>query len=197
VSLLRNIDARKLSRKEELALMRRCRQGDQDARDKLVFSILPYAIRFAHKQRANGHTDEDFEQIAMLGVLCAIDSFDPGRGCRLITHATWIMRREFFYVKRRSHLIHTQTDKDPKAIVSLNIEPVDHRRQDGDGFGDIIRAARNLTNREKFILERVFVYGWTLEKISRPLGCTRERVRQIKTKALAKVHRQLGRQLQG
>ena len=49
-------------------------------RDDLVRQCLPFAGRIARRYRGRGESFEDIEQVARLGLVKAIDRYDPGRG---------------------------------------------------------------------------------------------------------------------
>jgi RNA polymerase sigma-B factor len=52
----------------------------QDARDDLVRFALPFAGRLARRYRGRGEPLEDLEQVARLGLVNAVDRYDPERG---------------------------------------------------------------------------------------------------------------------
>lgn len=56
------------------------RDGDVDAREALVEQFLPLARRLARRYRTPHEPFEDLVQVASVGLLGAIDRFDPGRG---------------------------------------------------------------------------------------------------------------------
>ncbi|PRY20168.1 SigB/SigF/SigG family RNA polymerase sigma factor [Pseudosporangium ferrugineum] len=49
-------------------------------RDRIVELNLPQAIRLTHRYRNRGQDAEDLRQVAAIGLLKAVDGFDPGRG---------------------------------------------------------------------------------------------------------------------
>ncbi len=49
-------------------------------RDELIVSLLPLARRLAHRYRNSGQGQDDLEQVAYLGLVKAVDRYDPGRG---------------------------------------------------------------------------------------------------------------------
>jgi len=76
-----------LTRKDqERALFDRLAAGDPSAKDALVRRFLPLAHKLAHGYQGHGE-QEDLEQVAALGLLKAIDRFDPGRGLAFSTFA--------------------------------------------------------------------------------------------------------------
>ncbi len=69
------------SLESESALWRRLREeDDQTAREELVRRYLPYATSLARRYRAAAEPSDDLIQVASVGLLNAIDRFDPERG---------------------------------------------------------------------------------------------------------------------
>jgi RNA polymerase sigma-B factor len=64
----------------EDALFRRCRQGDPSAREELVDRYLPLAHRLARRYWFGREPLDDLLQVAGVGLVKAIDRFDPQRG---------------------------------------------------------------------------------------------------------------------
>jgi RNA polymerase sigma-32 factor len=82
-----------LSREEERELARRYRDtGDRDALFRLVTANLMLVVRIAFSFRRAAHNMLDLVQEGNLGLLHAIDRFDPELGVRLPTYAAWWVR---------------------------------------------------------------------------------------------------------
>jgi len=64
----------------EERLLRRYRDGDARAREDLAVGFMPLACRLAGRYRRHGEAQEDLEQVAYLGLLKAIDRYDPELG---------------------------------------------------------------------------------------------------------------------
>jgi RNA polymerase sigma-B factor len=64
----------------EERLLRRYRDGDMAARDQLVEMLQPLAQRLAARYRHTTESQEDLEQVAYVGLIKAIDRFDPDLG---------------------------------------------------------------------------------------------------------------------
>ena len=60
-------------------LVRYHREGDRSARDQLVVRFLPLAHSLARRYRHGGEPLEDLVQVASLGLVKAVDRFDPAR----------------------------------------------------------------------------------------------------------------------
>jgi RNA polymerase sigma-B factor len=64
------------------------RTGDLAVRDELVAANLRLALHLARRFANRGVSTDDLEQVASLGLLQAIDRFDPDRGLEFSTFAT-------------------------------------------------------------------------------------------------------------
>jgi RNA polymerase sigma-B factor len=67
-------------------LRRYHRFGDRQARDEVIQRSIPLARRLAGRYRA-GAADEDMRQVALLGLVKAVDGFDPDRGIPFTAYA--------------------------------------------------------------------------------------------------------------
>lgn len=82
-----------LNREEESSLFQRVGEGDLGARNKLVRQNQRLVIQIARRFLWSGLELEDLIQEGTLGLIKAIEDFDPGRGHKLSTYATWWIRQ--------------------------------------------------------------------------------------------------------
>jgi RNA polymerase sigma factor (sigma-70 family) len=67
--------------------------GDRPARAQLVAESLPLLRRLARRYRGRGVEDEDLEHDAVVGLLRALERFDPSRGTPFWAYARWWVRQ--------------------------------------------------------------------------------------------------------
>jgi RNA polymerase primary sigma factor len=84
---------RLLTHEEEIDLGRKTREGNEAARSKLIEKNLRLVIPVAKKYRGMGLPFGDLIQEGNIGLMRAADKFDPEKGFRFSTYATWWIRQ--------------------------------------------------------------------------------------------------------
>lgn len=82
-----------LTAEEEVYFGRLSLKGDQKARQRMIESNLRLVVKIARKYYNRGLEFADLIEEGNLGLLRAVDKFDPERGFRFSTYATWWIRQ--------------------------------------------------------------------------------------------------------
>lgn len=131
---------KQLTREAERELAAKWRENDPVAQRRLIEACLPFVISIAYEYRRWGIPLEDLIQEGNIGLLKAAARFDPERGCRLATYASYWVRaeiREFVMrayrsvrlgsskAERRAVRYYRKTrDRDPESIAKASGLPV-------------------------------------------------------------------------
>ncbi len=82
-----------LTPKEELRVTRQVLKGDPEAKRLIIVSNLRLVVSIAKKYLYYGLPLLDLIEEGNLGLMKAADRFDPERGCKFSTYATWWIRQ--------------------------------------------------------------------------------------------------------
>jgi RNA polymerase primary sigma factor len=104
---------RLLDAAEERELSSLTREGDKEARTRLIESNLRLVISIAKKYRGRGVPFEDLIQEGNAGLIKAVERFDPDLGNRFSTYATWWIRQAV----TRAVADHARTVRLPTHVV--------------------------------------------------------------------------------
>ncbi len=105
-----------LSEEEERRLARRIKQhGDPSARDRMVLGNLRLVVDIARRYAGRGLDLMDLIEEGNLGLLHAVQKFDPSRGVRFSTYATYWIRRAI----RRAARSSVRTIRIPAYMVEV------------------------------------------------------------------------------
>jgi len=85
--------ARLLTAEEEINLTRAARQGCMASRQRMIESNLRLVVKVARAYSRRGLPLLDLIEEGNLGLIRAVEKFDPDRGCRFSTYATWWIRQ--------------------------------------------------------------------------------------------------------
>ena len=109
---------RLLSATEEKTLARRVKQGDFEARQRMIEHNLRLVVNIAKHYINRGLPLLDLIEEGNLGLIHALDKFDPERGFRFSTYATWWIRQNI----ERAIMNQSRTIRLPVHVIKeLNV----------------------------------------------------------------------------
>jgi RNA polymerase nonessential primary-like sigma factor len=107
-----------LTAEEEIHLGRLVQQGDQPARQRMIESNLRLVVKISRKYMNRGLPMLDLIEEGNLGLIRAVEKFDPEKGFRFSTYATWWIRQTI----ERAIMNQTRTIRLPIHIIKeMNI----------------------------------------------------------------------------
>jgi RNA polymerase primary sigma factor len=104
-----------LTAEEELRLARQIKKGDAKAREKFIRANLRLVVSIAKTYVNKGLSFLDLVEEGNLGLLRAVERFDPSRKCRFSTYATWWIKQAI----RRSIVNTAKTVRLPAYMVEV------------------------------------------------------------------------------
>src|SRR6478672_5371704 len=178
-------DGALLTHAEELELARRKDMGDEAAKRRPVECNLRLVISMARAYSASGVPLLDLIQEGNMGLMRAVEKFDYRRGYKLSTYATWWIRQSM----SRAIADQGRTIRLPLHVLDVVKKLHRAKRKLTQTLGR--EALDSLNERTRRVIEARFGLGdrdpATLEQVGTEIGVTRERVRQIETRALREL----------
>lgn len=205
-----------LAPNEEHDLAVRASRGDAHAKQKLVRHNLGFVVAMARQYSHAGLRLEDLVQEGNLGLIRAVEKFDPFAATRFLTYATWWIRAYLgkhlsegrSVVRPRSGSVaRSDTSLDAPISDDADASRLELVADDGPGperayaLAEKGRRTRDALAKAR---RRIGLLGWdivqerlqqdapkTLAEIGRRWGVSRERVRQVEVQTRAFLHRYL------
>jgi RNA polymerase primary sigma factor len=112
-----------LSREEEVELATRAQAGDQGVLEKLIVSNLRYVVSVARRYLGYGLALADLINEGNIGLIHAVQRFDPSRGVKVITYAVWWIRQAI-----------TQAIAEHGGVMALPVKQLEKLRKVLEGY---------------------------------------------------------------
>lgn len=196
-----------LSNEEEMTCILKMKQGDKEARNKLIEHNLRLVAHIVKKFESNGQDVDDLIGIGTVGLIKGIDTYSPDKKVKLTTYAAKCAENEILMYfrsnKKNSKNVSIYDgisyDKEGNEITILDIL----KTKDPDYLEDIyvkdnIELLKKylgiLSKREREIIDMRYGLGrfeeQTQKEIAKKLGISRSYVSRIEKRAITKILRE-------
>ena len=193
-----------LSDEEEAECLKRVKEGDIEARNKLIEHNLRLVAHIAKKYAKNQEDGEELISIGTIGLIKGIMSYDGSKGTRLATYAARCIENELLMLMRSNKKSQNDvslndpigTDKEGNQILLVDVMSTEEEISDIIELKSQVKKLREnmlseLDERERLIIEKR--YGLNGEKpltqreIAKNLGISRSYISRIEKKAVSKL----------
>ncbi len=197
-----------LSAKEEREYLKRCREGDLEARNLLIEHNLRLVAHVIKKYYTATSDQDDLISIGTIGLIKGINTFRESKGTRLATYAARCIENEIlmhFRAQKKQaaevSLSETiETDKEGNGLALMDIISADNSEMEHVDLLDTEQKLRRLVHevldpREREII--ILRYGLhdvdplTQREIAQKCNISRSYVSRIEKKALLKLREEL------
>ena len=144
-----------LSLEQEVELTYKARRGDEKAKQTLINCNLRFVISIAKQYVHQGISLEDLIMEGNLGLMTAIDKFDPMRGFKLSTYAVWWIRQA---------ILNALSEKGRSVRIPLNQVGLQQR------IRKAIQQFIQQEERQPSVSELAEIMGLSEDKIEESLG---------------------------
>ena len=199
-----------ITQEQELTLATRALQGDADARNQLIEAYLILPVNIAHQNLRPGVEMLDLIQEGNIGLIKAVDMFDPAQGTRLGTLARfWVEKYILRFLRNEQEelvsldmevvdsgetLLLSETIEDRGTIMGdqgiKNIETIIERQELQKHMNVLLK---NLSSNDLEVLQLFYgLNGYpqmNRHEISALIGISQDQISRIKTRALNRLKR--------
>ena len=194
-----------LSHGEEKLYLKRCKEGDQTARNMLIEHNMRLVAHVVKKYQCQDYDTEDLLSAGTIGLIKAVNTFDVDKGSRLATYAARCVENEILMLlragKKRAKEVSLfepiGTDKDGETVSLVDViemenpKTIDQLILDQD-IKELYQAFdQKLTENEKQVIS--MRYGLfkgkehTQREVAGVLGISRSYVSRIEKRAIGKM----------
>ena len=200
-----------LSSEEERALAQKIQQGDSRALNRLVEANLRFVVTIANQYKGKGLQMEDLVSEGNIGLMKAASRFDPDRGTRFVNFAVVHIRQQIEKAiaqqtdppkeQTKSPANHLSVDaplgyRTNMSLLSVLVNqdaPFADERIHSEAIEEAVEfALGSLDERESKVVNAFFGINQeheTMAEIAEDMDLKRERIRQIRDKAVRKLRK--------
>lgn len=199
-----------IERQQERELMLRVRQGDQEARNILIEHNLRLVVYLARRFENTGINLEDLISIGTIGLVKAVNTFDPEKNIKLATYASRCIENEILMYLRKTANQRGEvsfdeplnTDWDGNELLLSDVLGTDEdlvsRPMEDDADRQLLRAALSTLNtRELDIISLRFGLGGrrvcTQKEVADRMGISQSYISRLEKRIIARLKKEIVR----
>lgn len=197
-----------LTREEEIAMIRKVHSGDMNARSIMIERNLRLVVYIARKFENTGISIEDLISIGTIGLIKAVNSFNPDKNIKLATYASRCIENEILMVLRKTNRLKLEvsfdeplnSDMDGNELLLsdvLGTEP-DLISRDLDSRIEkemLYNAIHTLNSREKDIVNLRYGLGsekeHTQKEVADMMGISQSYISRLEKRIIEKLKNEL------
>lgn len=201
-----------LTRDEENAVIQRLGEGDEDAKQILIERNLRLVVYIARRFENTGINIEDLISIGTIGLIKAINTYNPGKNIKLATYASRCIENEILmYLRKNSNQKGEvsfdeplNTDWDGNELLLSDILGTDSdlvmKPIEDDVDRQLLSAAiETLNERERRIISMRFGLGGqkerTQKEVADALGISQSYISRLEKRIIARLKKEILRML--
>ncbi len=192
-----------MSADSQLLLTAWCERRDVEARRRLIEQHLPLVHGLAYRFVRDGEQLEDLVQVGSVGLIKAVDRYDPRRGSSLTAYAVPTIvgeiRRHLRDGTQPLRVPRAQRTLGPVRTVPLELEAgmvrdtaAERRLELGEERLLLASGLRTLARRERRIVQLRYFGGLSQRRIAAELGLSQVHVSRLLRQSLGKLRAEIG-----
>ena len=202
-----NVFPEPLSNKEEQLYLDKLKNGDKEARAKLIEHNLRLVAHIVKKYDTKENNTDDLISIGTIGLIKGIDSFKYDKNIKLTTYAAKCIQNEILmYFRQNKKRLNDVSlndsigyDKEGNEINLIDVIPMEENNildelNTKDNIDSLNKYLNILNNREKEIIVKRYglnnTKSYTQKEIAKNLNISRSYVSRIEKRALGKIYRE-------
>lgn len=197
-----------LSKDEEAKIMGRIRLGDDSGKEKLIVHNLRLVVYIAKRFESAGANIEDLISIGTIGLIKAVNTFNPDKKIKLATYASRCIENEILMFLRKSSQLKNEvsideplnTDWDGNELLLCDVlgsdpDIINRNIENEIECKQLLKAVSRLNNRESLIMELRFGLNGnkehTQKEVADKLGISQSYISRLEKKIIKKLKREL------
>ncbi|TDY46646.1 RNA polymerase sigma-29 (SigE) subunit [Alicyclobacillus sacchari] len=201
-----------MTREEEQYLLERLPSGDESVRSMLIERNLRLVVYIARKFENTGIHIEDLVSIGTIGLIKAVNTFDPSKKIKLATYASRCIENEILMYLRRNNKLRSEVSFDEPLnvdwdgnelllsdVLGTESDTIYRNLEDEVDRELLYDALDKLSERERKIMQLRFGLGtgqeMTQKDVADLLGISQSYISRLEKRILKRLQREFNKML--